>query len=246
MRSVTTRPRIPRVCNPPKATRRWPWCRLVMAKKNRFAGLTCYTCEESACGFEHAPPQSCFPKGKREHLIKVPSCKKHNQEKNLEDELLKATVVLSNNGSEDAMLVLESVIRAMENDPVKMAAFLPSPGLAKVNGRITGTFRINIPRFQRSIALIVRALWFHEYGEKLHSLLEVHWTRLTTPTLQPHPAAQPLSRIANTWSPSDFKGIYPEVFKYDFHKCDSDKTEKTFWVCRLCFYDNPPVLAWWN
>jgi len=217
-----------------------------MAKKNRFDGLTCYTCEEPACGFEHAPPESCFPKGKRENLIKVPSCKKHNQDKNLEDELLKATVVLSNNGSKDAMLVLESVIRAMENDTAKMATFLRKPGLAKVNGNVTGTFQVNIPRFQRSIALIVRALWVHEFGEKLHALLEVHWARLRTSSLRPHPAAEPLSRIANAWPPSDLKGVYPEVFRYDFHKFDPDRTGKVFWACRLCFYDNPPVMIWWN
>ena len=214
-----------------------------MARRNQFEGVTCYTCGRPAVGVEHAPPQSCFPKGKREQPITVPACAKHNQDKNLEDELIKATVVLSNNGSPDGMEVLESVIRAMENDEAKMKVFMPLPKLVKINGVDRGTCRINLARFNRSITLIVRALWFKERGQKLHANIQVQWHQLKTSNLDPHPALGPLSKLANA-RPGDYKGFYPEIFRYDFHECP-DKKGVVHWVCRLCFYDALPIITTW-
>jgi len=50
----------------------------------------CYFCNEPAVSREHIPPINLFPKGDdfRENLIKVPSCKKHNNDKsNMDNEM---------------------------------------------------------------------------------------------------------------------------------------------------------------
>jgi len=216
-----------------------------VAKKNRFEGLTCYACAEPACGDEHAPPESIFPKGKREHLIKVPSCRKHNQDKNLEDELIKAIVVMSSDKSPDAMEVLESVIRAMEKDPKKMKLFLPSPRPVRMNGANTMAFRIDTVRFERAIKLMTQALWFKETGQQLLAELLVFWPHLRLSDLQEHPALVPLRKVSNAWPASDYKGCYPEVFRHDFHD-GPDPEGGILWVCRLCFYGGMPIIVSWT
>lgn len=213
--------------------------------KNRFDGMTCYACNQQAIGVEHAPPQGCFPKNKRQNPITVPACAKHNQNKSMEDELIKAVVVLSNDGSPDAMEVLESVIRAMEKDEGKMKVFMPSPKVIQIDGRETAAFQINVTRFNQSISMIVQALWFAERRETLSSQMDVQWSLLQTSKLRAHPIAESLQRIENAWSSHDYKGTYPEVFRYDFHECPPHNG-LVYWVCRLCFYSGTPIIVTWT
>lgn len=65
----------------------------------------CYMCDEIANTNEHVPPKCIFPESKdseldlRKNLIKVPSCRKHNNSKSGEDEFLMvflASYVLNN------------------------------------------------------------------------------------------------------------------------------------------------------
>ncbi|MBK3447558.1 MULTISPECIES: hypothetical protein [Pseudomonadaceae] len=57
--------------------------------------LYCYCCEEPKVGDEHVPPQSFFAKGNRAGLIKVPSCKLHNQDKSADDEYIRSVLLSS-------------------------------------------------------------------------------------------------------------------------------------------------------
>lgn len=66
---------------------------------------TCYMCDEIGNTDEHVPPKCIFPEFKdsgldlRKNLIKVPSCRKHNNAKSGEDEFLMvflASYVLNN------------------------------------------------------------------------------------------------------------------------------------------------------
>ncbi|WP_248741642.1 MULTISPECIES: hypothetical protein [unclassified Pseudomonas] len=57
--------------------------------------LYCYCCEEPKVGEEHVPPQSFFAKGNRAGLIKVPSCKLHNQDKSADDEYIRSVLLSS-------------------------------------------------------------------------------------------------------------------------------------------------------
>ncbi|KZL39468.1 hypothetical protein VT47_09860 [Pseudomonas syringae pv. syringae] len=57
--------------------------------------LHCYCCEEPKVGEEHVPPQSFFAKGNRAGLIRVPSCKVHNQDKSSDDEYIRSVLLSS-------------------------------------------------------------------------------------------------------------------------------------------------------
>ncbi len=216
-----------------------------MDKKHKFGGPTCYACEGASVGVEHVPPRSVFPKSKRQNPITVPACAAHNQNKNLEDELVKSILVMSGNDSPDAMDVLESVIRAMEKDPKKMKLFLRNPRPVRMNGENTMAFQIDMDRFEKALALMVRALWFNSTGEKLMDELLVLWPHLRMPNLQEHPAFSPLRLVAKVWPESDYKGHYPEVFRYDFHE-GPDPEGGILWVCRLCFYSGTPIIVTWT
>ncbi len=46
----------------------------------------CYACTKESVSREHVPAQSFFPKGYRNNLITVPSCRKHNQDNSIDVE----------------------------------------------------------------------------------------------------------------------------------------------------------------
>lgn len=78
--------------------------------------MKCYFCGGEVTGVEHIPPKSFFPKGKRNELITVPSCDKHNQEKSKEDEYIR-TILLSSiklDGKEAVKELIETNKRTLE------------------------------------------------------------------------------------------------------------------------------------
>lgn len=61
----------------------------------------CYRCGGPATSMEHVPARCFFPKGLRDHLIKVPSCALHNQDTSKDDEYVRGIIVsaLGNNST---------------------------------------------------------------------------------------------------------------------------------------------------
>jgi hypothetical protein len=75
--------------------------------------------------------------------------------------------------------------------------------------------------------------------------LLVLWSHLRMSDLQEHPTFAPLGRVASAWPASDYKGFYPEVFRYDVHE-GPDPEGGILWVCRLCFYSGTPIIVTWT
>lgn len=94
--------------------------------------MECYFCGGGVTGVEHIPPKSFFPKGKRNELITVPSCDKHNQKKSKEDEYIRTILLCSRklDGNEaveelrntTARALARSVERAFSKDLSKAQA----------------------------------------------------------------------------------------------------------------------------
>lgn len=55
----------------------------------------CYICGAPFYSVEHAPAKSFFPKDKRESLITVPSCKKHNEDMSIDDDYVRLIIASS-------------------------------------------------------------------------------------------------------------------------------------------------------
>lgn len=204
---------------------------------------TCYTCERPATGVEHVPPRGIFPKHLRNGIITVPACERHNNDKKLEDEYFRNAVVSVLENNEDGIPVVESIVRSWEYKPHLMKTFLPNFKKVVANGRETGAFTVDIRRFNLSARYIVRALWFHETGEKLHADLAVHWRNFFNKDGSQNPLLDILLQ-AEGLPQADYKGAQPTIFQYDFHKIP--KNRKWIRICRMRFFKGPPVCAFWH
>ena len=216
----------------------------MQAAKAKASPASCYACDAMATEDEHLPPRCIFPRGDehRKALIKVPSCSKHNSQKSTNDELLRHVLVMAPQTNELAFQVIkEAALPALERRPHLLHTFFPKLTPVKIDGRETRSFRIDLKRFYLSVRMLVRGLYFHEYGEKLHTQLPVAWGALTTPSLRSMPFYPIIQRGQSQLPPID-RGANPRVFRYAFDRAGDNKSM----LCRLQFYEGVPIYVPWR
>jgi hypothetical protein len=148
---------------------------------------TCYMCEAPATSREHAPPLCIFPEMKdmqdgvdyRKNLITVPSCDAHNLEKSTDDEYLQLLVIHGyfNNPLAEKQFKTK-LLRAISRNPALLAQLHQENTPVVVDGVETEAVTIDRDRFERSLEMIVRALHFHVFKERLQQPMRIHTTLL--------------------------------------------------------------------
>jgi hypothetical protein len=137
--------------------------------------LSCYACVAPATSRDHAPPLCVFPeetdisdgRSRRINLVTVPACDEHNLKKSKDDEYLMMILVahFENNATASAQMGTK-VLRAWQRRPHLATMAVREPAPAQVNGQQSMTFRVDMPRFERAMELIARALVFTACGEQ--------------------------------------------------------------------------------
>ena len=203
---------------------------------------TCYACEEPGITDEHAPPRCIFPAG-CEDLIKVPSCPKHNSQKSKDDEFFRHIIIAAEGGNELALQAYEPVIRSFERRPHIMKTFIPQPQPLTNRQGETVSFRVDLKRFERSVRAITRALYYHEFRQKLHAKLSVVWGAFRTQDRQSLPFLGPTLEAQKQFGPLS-KGDHPRIFQYGFN--DTVSRKQAHCVCRLRFFEGIPICVVWR
>lgn len=118
--------------------------------------MGCYFCGNEVTGVEHIPPKSFFPKGKRQDLITIPSCDKHNQEKSKEDEYIRSILLASIklDDQEHMETLRETNIRALERSANRAFEKLPTIEQAQEALRIIDKFKDDAVGQSKAIAEI--------------------------------------------------------------------------------------------
>jgi hypothetical protein len=202
-------------------------------------------CDRPATGKEHVPPRCLFPKDTkyRVKLIKVPSCDEHNSEKSKADEYLKFVLTAVGGVNELADSIFGgSVMRSFDHRPHLADKFTPNLQIIQAGGLETGGFDLDWPRFQVSIASVVRGLYFHETGKKLLSnITGAAWGRMLTENYSKAPFREAVGKVAREVPPS-YMGANPRVFQYAFDTSRGGKIA----MCRLRFYEGDPICVTWK
>jgi len=202
-------------------------------------------CDTSATGDEHVPPQCIFPKETtyRVNLIKVPSCDEHNSKKSKCDEYMKFILTAVGGMNELSCSIFGgSVMRSFDRRPHLIDTFTPDLQVIQVGGLETGGFKLDVPRFELSIASVVRGLYFHETGKKLlGKITGVAWGQMLTENYSKAPFLENIGN-AERELPANYVGVNPRVFQYAFNISKSGKTS----MCRLRFYEGHPICITWK
>lgn len=135
----------------------------------------CYFCGEKATTIEHAPPKSLFPKDrnviKEKFLIKVYSCKKHNENFSTDDEYF-AFVHASKRGNNDneESPIHDKIQRALKRKPHIVDTFFMNKSNTLIRNNKTGLyqytwkFEIDYIRIKRVLNKIAKAIIKYEFG----------------------------------------------------------------------------------
>jgi hypothetical protein len=206
---------------------------------------TCYMCDAPATSKEHVPPKCIFPEGRiyRKNLIQVPSCNEHNSRKSKADEYLKFILTAGGGMNELASSVFQgSVMRSFDYRPHLINRFTPSLEVIQVGDFETGGFDLDWPRFQCSIASLVRGLHFHETGKKLTcEITGAAWAQMLTVNYSQAPFIETIAK-AESERPANHKGANPRAFQYSFGASKNGRIS----FCRLRFYEGHPIYATWK
>lgn len=143
----------------------------------------CYMCESESISREHAPPLCLFPEEKdmadgknyRKNLITVPACADHNLKKSHNDEYLHLIII---NGYFNNPLANKQfktkLTRAFSRRPALLTALHSEKFPVTVDGIPTVAVSIDRKRFERSIDMIMRALYYHVYQQHLSMKIRIH------------------------------------------------------------------------
>lgn len=201
-------------------------------------GYTCYACAEPATTREHVPPRCLFPESKdlptgldlRRDLITVPSCAVHNAGKSRDDEYFLWVVCCSlTTNRVGQRQVYTKLLRALRRDASTWQSFESGARDVLVtdsdSGRVHEVTMLPFDgaRFQRTLELIGRGIYFAHFGQPWLGSLKVHADFVDAPD-EPDQATLRDARLtlfrgatqifaAETWH-----GANQEVFRYAVHE----------------------------
>lgn len=193
----------------------------------------CYFCGEQAFSDEHAPPKSFFPKGMRDQLITVRSCPLHNNKKSKDDEYVRLFVIGANMGNLEAKeKVQEIAIRGIERKHSLGFDILNNADL--IDDEIAVDFEY--ARFESFFDSLARAIYFHHFGVRVESKLEVYILDIKFDDLE----LQDFSRIITKECNVRFNGLEKFGCNQDVFYYQITHDNKAF---KFVFYDEFSVYA---
>lgn len=141
---------------------------------------TCYACEEESTTDEHVPAECFFPEGSRKDLIKVPSCKRHNNDTSNDDEYVRNLIATQAENSEAGLTLLTGkVLRGFVHSPRLKAATFETLQLART---ATDTpvliFQPIRSRLDSVMLKIYRGIAFHVTRHQQLRPMDIHYRDL--------------------------------------------------------------------
>jgi len=186
----------------------------------------CYFCGKEAVTKEHVPPKSMFPSHMRQDLIKVPSCKKHNNEKSGNDEYFRYLVMGQSKivmSQKRFKTLLNNLLRSIKRKPALTVALLNTKKKIRImdNGNIVeNTIKVDEVRLNDSLEAISKGIYYFECNQIFNGItqiyaLDVAFTDNNDREILYFENQKEVNRkILNNFKDAQFKGNNPIVFKY--------------------------------
>jgi hypothetical protein len=225
--------------------------------KHRKIKSTCYMCERPATSREHVPPRCLFPEAKdvggrnyRINLVTVPSCERHNAEKNEDDEFLMMSLagIIGNNsiGYQHRFAKVEratrgnaaNLLNAILRDTKSVDRFDSTATSNEFIEVIWGT--PDFARLTRCFEHVAFGLHRHHFRERFSGRIQVHLGYIAWET----PNAQAWNAFIRDRAAIDLEGKLrlgsnQDVFWYQM----TDADQFGLYLARLCFYGGLDVYA---
>lgn len=192
---------------------------------------------------EHIPPFLLFPEGQRIDLITVPSCKKHNLGKQMQDEFIRFVMVSSVESNHELVKQVEDkILRSFEYQPLKKEAFFPYPKVRVIDGEFLRTYKIDINRLNNITSMIAKGIYYYHYNVPWLGFVNTFYGSKYIKKLGDE-SFNVISRwleekIVDYYLPIERNGKNPEIFYY---QVVTDTLGRIH--IRMVFYSGPSMLC---
>jgi hypothetical protein len=217
-------------------------------------------CDELAVSGEHVPPKCIFPEQKdlpsgqdlRVNLLKVPSCKEHNNSKSSDDHYLLCVLAMNLPANEVAKdHFLSKIQRSILRDKELLSRYFPKKVDVVVVNEETGksesslALAIDDKKFDTSIDMLSRALYFSHFKKKYLEGVSVRPDfLLTMDDVGRNKEIHTMSKAYDSFfQDKPFFGENPSVFKYQVYEADDDRCDSIF---RLYFYGSGKITVYFG
>ena len=137
-----------------------------MERSGKAVRKACYACNRTACTREHVPPISFFPPEYRRNLMTVPSCHSHNNANSKDVEYVRGVLLSLSQLGPNSKPVFDAMMRSIDRRPNIVGTMFQDLRPVRVDGYETGSFCVDLPRFDRVMTAIARAIHFRDFNEK--------------------------------------------------------------------------------
>ncbi len=202
---------------------------------------TCYKCNRHSCTREHVPPKSFFPENKRNNLITVPSCEKHNLDNSPDVEYVRniLTCFLQAN-HEGIKLGVTKTYRSFKRSQKLLHSTFRSSSPIKINNDNSAIVQYDIIRFDNIMKSIADAIYFHENKHRNNSDWKVfNCSAFDISEFRDKETHDSLNLIRRASQSIEFEEVItsnPEIFKY------YKKQETTKLCYKFMFYGGIEII----
>jgi hypothetical protein len=201
----------------------------------------CYWCGAESVSDDHVPPRSFFPKGKRIDLIKVSSCKRHNEGLSKLDEKFRLYLQMS----ADSRVALDefkaTTLRGLRREEAtgfrKSLASSAAPMM--LNGRKATSFEVKPEEMNTFSEKILRGLYFHHYDEVFQGVVNSVCTHIHSIGFDIRPTIEMFVEFRNDLEQGSTKN--EDVFKYECGRVTEDGMTAFAMICT--FYETVTIFG---
>lgn len=134
---------------------------------------------------DHVPPKNFYPVGSAPFRIKVPACKKHNEELTKLDERFRFYIQVACESEEAFAAFKDKTFRGLQKPEAKRFcnSLAASSRPATLNGVKSRAFEINPKEQERFFEKITRGIYFHHLEQPFLGTINTACTHLVNPKL---------------------------------------------------------------
>ncbi|MDM5264579.1 hypothetical protein PF327_10275 [Sulfurovum sp. XTW-4] len=202
--------------------------------------MSCYICGKENYSVEHAPAKSFFPKGMREDLITVYSCKEHNEDTSKDDEYVRNIITMYIDNNNTSFEHFENkTLKSLSNSHALHKKTIKNKQTVTLNGVETAALDIDRERFDTVMRKIAYAIFHHEYNKRWCRKLLVATDHLKTDDMKNDKIGSLVEEMKRI-PVSFYKGQNPKVFQYAFLQGAKDDFEEH--CLKMKFYQGFEVI----
>ncbi len=199
----------------------------------------CYWCGQPATGKEHVPPENLFPPNHKINLIRVDSCKEHNNNFSELDEKFRL-ILQSAGGSKTAReMFADKTLRGFKRNRRHQNDFHKNNLIVGYNNKTIDLQRIDSETFNLYFGKIIRALYFYHSKKILKGKILISSPQIFTVKADEQRFLNEMKSIVDSEVLSDGDCKNSSIFKYRYYL---NETPAVFFFF-LYFYEGAEVIG---